>query len=88
MHICGGGGYSHLAEGTPSQVSMGWYPHPRSGQRGTSIQDQDGSGIPLHPGQVPGKDRGYVPQLEQHSMYLLCDREYASCVHAGGLSCF
>ena len=36
---------------------------------------------------IPGQDRG-VPQPEQHSVYLLCGGRYASCVHAGGLSCF
>ena len=29
---------------------------------------------------------GYIPP-EQHSMYLLRGGRYASCVHAGGLSC-
>ena len=27
------------------------------------------------------------PQQEQHSVYMLCGGRYASCVHAGGLSC-
>ena len=31
-------------------------------------------------------DRG-CPQPEQHSVYLLHGRRYASCIHAGGLSC-
>ena len=36
--------------------------------------------------QIPGEDRGY-PQLEQHGVYLLRSEQYASCVHAGILSC-
>ena len=30
---------------------------------------------------------GRYPLPEQHSMYLLCGGQYASCVQAGGLSC-
>ena len=35
-------------------------------------------------------DRGHFPPpppQKQHSVYLLCGSRYASCVHAGGLSC-
>ena len=41
------------------------------------------------PGGVPGQGppRGGT-QLGQHSEYLLHSGRYASCVHAGGLSCF
>ena len=42
-----------------------------------------GRGIP-HPGQILGWG---VPPPEQHSVYLLCGRRCASCVHTGGLSC-
>ena len=36
-----------------------------------------------------GARPGYppLPQQEQHSIYWLCGGRYASCVHAGGLSC-
>ena len=37
-----------------------------------------------HPG--PRSEQGGYLQPEQHSMYLLCSGQYASCVHAG-LSC-
>ena len=54
-------------------------------------------GVPClggYPGRVPlGQVRmgGTLlggTQLEQHREYLLHGRRYASCVHAGGLSCF
>ena len=35
----------------------------------------------------PGGGGGH-PLPEQHSVYLLRGRQYASCVHAGGLSCW
>ena len=38
-------------------------------------------------GGVPGPPRGGT-QLGQHREYLLHRARYASCVHAGGLSCF
>ena len=71
-----------------SHPADGGYPHPRSGwvyplplaewvYPSTPIQ-QDGGTRDL--------DGGY-PQLEQHSVYLLCGGRYASCVHTGGLSC-
>ena len=53
-----------------------------------------------YPGRVPprpGQDRGGVgypagggrgTQLGQHREYLLHGGRYASCVHAGGLSCY
>ena len=28
------------------------------------------------------------PKTDQHSEHLLCSGQYASCIHAGGLSCF
>ena len=62
------------------------YPHPDFGRGYPPLA---GWGY-LCPGQVPGQDlRGEgEPQLEQHSVYLLCSRWYASCVHAAGLSSF
>ena len=36
---------------------------------------------------VPTFDGGYLPWPGQHREYMLCGRQYASCVHAGGLSC-
>ena len=46
---------------------------------------EPGKGVPPCPGQVPGW--GGVPQLEQHSVYLLRGGRYAFCVQAGGPSC-
>ena len=76
-----------------SQVRTGVF-HPRSGQwvppsqvkmEGTPCTDL-GWGTP-YPGQVPGQDRRRYPQLEQHSVYLLHNGRYVSCVHTGGFSC-
>ena len=43
--------------------------------------------VPPGPGPTSGR-RGGVPPTEQHGVYLLRGGRYASCVHAGGLSCF
>ena len=64
--------------GTPFP-GPGW-----GGWRGTrppiQVRSQDeGGGL--------GTGGGY-PLLEQHSVYLLRGGRYASCVHAGGFSCF
>ena len=100
----GGGGEPHPSsrwggEGYPIQLSMG-IPHPRSGQ-GVPHPSQDWMGYP-HLGWVPPPARTgwgtpppgqdwmglpFPPYTEQHS-HLLHGGWYASCVHAGGLSCF
>ena len=59
----------------PGLGGQGGYPSPWPGQ----IQDG---------GWVRSQDGGGYPLLEQHSVYLLHGGRYASCVHAGGLSCF
>ena len=90
--IPGPGGGGNPSHGTPIQTWEGGTPHLDLG-RGTPCLDQ-GRGTPhldlergYPPIQVRSQDRGGYPQLEQHSMYLLCSRRYASCIHAGGLSC-
>ena len=35
-----------------------------------------------------GTPRYLPPRIGQHMEYLICRGRYASCVHAGGLSCF
>ena len=84
----GGGGYHHLVDGG--------YPFPGPGGEGTPFPGPGGHYLPkwrvgVLSSQVGGTTfprwGGGVPLLEQHSMYLLCGRQYASCVHAGGLSC-
>ena len=94
----GGGTRSQVWTGGVTQfpgLDGGRYPIPRSRQGGTPIPGLDGGTLeyPPHPGQVPGQDRGYpgVPpcqDTEQHSEHLLHGGRYASCVHAGGLSCY
>ena len=87
-----------LGQGTPSikiwpgypHLGMGYPPPSRPGQ-GTP---NPGMGYPpdLGWGTPPGWGThltwdGVPPQTEQHSEHLLRGGRYASCVHAGGLSC-
>ena len=69
--------------GTPSQVQAGGTPFPGP-VRGLGVPPP-GKGVSPCAGQIPGL--GYTLP-EQHSVYLLRGGRYASCVHAGGLSCF
>ena len=55
-------------------LAGGGVPNPDLGWGGTTWPGLDGGGGTPHP-------------LEQHSEHLLRGRRYASCVHAGGLSC-
>ena len=59
---------------------------------GTLAGGYPGRGVPWqgYPGQVPPNRvrMGGGTQLGQHREYLLHGGRYASCVHAGGLSCF
>ena len=66
--------------GIPSQVWSG-VPHPRSG-----YPPPPGHGM----GYPPWTWHGVTPppETDQHSEHLLCGGRYASCVHAGGLSCY
>ena len=83
--------------GTPFPgLDRAGYPLPRSGGGGAPFPDL-GRGYPLSRPEkgLPPISRsgtwtggeGY-PQLEQHSVYLVRGEQYASCVYAGGLSCF
>ena len=74
-----------MVGGYPGQVLMvGGVPRP----------GLDGGGVPRVPPQ-PGLDGGGVPPHHDwmgypphHSEHWLRGGRYASCVHAGGLSCF
>ena len=95
----GGGGYPIPGPGggggvPPSQVQGGYpisgpgggggVPHPLMG--GTpSYPPQQGYPPPFR--SDPRMEGGGYPLQEQHSVYLLHRGRYASCVHAGGLSC-
>ena len=88
VHISGGrGGGGYLipgpGRGTLSQGWMGGYPIP--GPDGGVPWGQDGVFL-AHPG------LDWVPpplaRRQQHSEHLLHGGWYASCVHAGGLSCY
>ena len=72
----------------PSQVQAGGTPHPS--WWGTPHQLMGGTHFPGPGGGTPSgvPPAGGTPPPEQHSMYLLCSRQYASCIHTGGLSCF
>ena len=86
-----GGGYPILGPGRG-------VPHPRSRQGGACPGYPPAGGHPPRvppsrghlPGVPPGRGapaQGTPPQQDQHSVYLLRGARYASCVHAGGLSC-
>ena len=79
--------------GTPSQVCGGGVSQP--GLNGGGYPSQVWMvGYPLGQVWMVGVYPGYpppwldgVPPLHQHSKHLLRSGRYASCVHAGGLSC-
>ena len=93
-------GVSHPADGGGGLVEG--YLHPAD-RRGTPIQDHDRGTwsrtgwwfppIETEWGTPPVQDwMGYPPysphqETDQHSEHLLCAGWYASCIHAGGLSC-
>ena len=71
--------------GVPSQVQPGW----GDTLVGVTLPRR----VPCpggYPGQVPPPSQVRMggTQLGQHREYLLHGGQYASCVHAGGLSCF
>ena len=92
VHISGG--YPHGGPSFPTGV--GGTPILPNGRRypiqgqdgGYPIQDQDrGGGTPLsRSGPRSGRGVGGTPNW--NSTYLLRIGRYASCIHAGGLSCF
>ena len=69
--------------GTPWLVLMGGR-YPRTGYPPQSRDrvPQIGMGYPPQPGM------GYSLQIGQQTEHLICCRRYASCIHAGGLSCW
>ena len=81
----GGGGYplprSRQGAGYYLPRWRGRYYLPRQGGT-TSRQGGTTSQVGVPPSQAGG-----YPLPEQHSMYLLHGGQYASCIHAGGLSC-
>ena len=68
-----------------TQTPRGYLTRYPLGGGGTRTRGGDLTGYPPGGG-VPGPPRGGT-QLGQHSEYLLHSGRYASCVHAGGLSC-
>ena len=82
VHISGGGGY-HIPDpgsGVP-QVQVGGVPYPGGGGGITPSQ----AWVPPSP--HPGLDRVPPIRRQQHGEHLVRSGRYASCVHAGGLSC-
>ena len=75
----GGGGVPWLG-GVHCQVQPGRVPWP-GGYPGQGVACR---GVPWWGSTLPGEGT----QLGQHREYLLHGGRYASCVHAGGLSCF
>ena len=84
-------GYS-LRHGTGYPPDIGW----GTPQTLDGVPPQTWDGVPPGPGTgyPPGPGMGYPPRhgtgyppTDQHSEHLLHGGRYASCVHAGGLSC-
>ena len=84
--IPGPGGYPILGPGRGCPPGI---PPHLAGGRLPGVPPHLAGGCP--PGVSPtwqgGARPGTPPYQEQHSMYLLHGGRYASCVHAGGLSC-
>ena len=74
-----------------SHNALQHYPECHGAARGGPCQVQGGvpwrGGVPWQGGTLGGGYPGGGTQLGQHREYLLHARRYASCVHAGGLSC-
>ena len=94
----GGGGVLHPRSGQGTPPDLGWGTPPGPGMRtrdgvpprpGMGYPPGPGMGYPPRPGMgyLPGPGMGTPPDLG-HSEHLLFGGRYASCVHAGGLSCF
>ena len=83
---------SHLGGGEPiSHNALQHYPECHGAAGGypggggsTLAGGYPGGGYPAWGGTLPG---GGGTQVGQHREYLLHGGRYASCVHAGGLSC-
>ena len=86
----GGGGTpaggGHLPRVPPGQGRMGGTPTRGVPIRGAPWPGQDGGG-PQPGGTRPGYHPHPPPRTGQHMEYLISGGRYASCVHAGGLSC-
>ena len=74
-----------------SHNALQHFPECHGAARGVPCQVQLGGGVPCQVQPGGGTLAGGVPgggtQLGQHREYLLHGGRYASCVHAGGLSC-
>ena len=58
------------------------------GRGGSAMGGRCGSGPARGGGSGPAAGGGGSAKIEQHREYLLHGGRYASCVHAGGLSCY
>ena len=67
----------------PHQDRMGVTPHQDWMGVRTPLSGQDG--VPPPPSELDGSP---PPPRQQHREHLLHGRQYASCVHAGGLFCY
>ena len=98
----GGGGYPYpimlcnISQNAMGQPGGGG--DPARSSRGGGVPGRGGGGVPCGGGTMAGgypgwrggggyPARGGGTQLGQHREYLLHGGRYASCVHAGGLSC-
>ena len=77
--------HSTLDWGYPCQVQIGGYPHPALDGRCPHSTLDGGYPCQVQTGGPPA--RGYPPIQDNRWEYLIRRSRYASCVHAGGLSC-
>ena len=85
------GGYPSPDHGVPRSQPKGYHqtgvPPPPDQDR-TEVPGQDRTEVPPPPPRRIGLGHPPPPKTEQQSEYLLRGGQYASCGHAGGLSCF
>ena len=84
-HVRMGGGYSSQVRIGVPQLRKG-YPHTKMGY---PLPGQDGGCTPARDGVPPPPpiQRWGPPKIGQQMEYVIRSGRYASCVHAGGLSC-
>ena len=70
----------------PVKVRMGGLPQPGGTHLGCPQPGQDGGGTPARGALTQGNPP--PPRTGRHMEYLISGSRYASCIHAGGMSCF
>ena len=82
-----GGTPSKIRMGVPPSVETGWGCTPHPGLDGDTPSVETGWGYPPTPSKSGWGTPPPRQETDQHREHLLRGGRYASCVHAGGLSC-